>query len=53
MTILIKSMDHLVVTADDLQVSVEFCSRVLGMENVEFGGGRHGMYSGNSEVQYS
>ena len=52
MAILIKSMDHLVITAGDLQVSVEFCSRGLGMERVESGGGRHGMYFGNSEVQY-
>ena len=52
MAILIKSLDHLVITAGDLQVSVEFCSRVLGMERVESGGGRHGMYFGNSEVQY-
>lgn len=52
MAILVKSLDHPVITAGDLQVSAEFCSRVLGIERVEFDGGRHGMYFGNSEVQY-
>ena len=49
MTISIKTLDHLVITASDLQATVEFYSRVLGMEHVEFGDGLHAMHFGDQK----
>ena len=49
MTIEIKSLDHLVITASDLQATVRFYSKVLGMEHVEFGDGLHAMHFGNQK----
>ncbi len=49
MTIRIKSLDHLVVTASDLQATIEFYTRVLGMEHVEFGNGLHAVHFGEQK----
>ena len=49
MTIKIKSLDHLVITASNLQDTVDFYSRVLGMEHVEFGNGLHAMQFGSQK----
>lgn len=49
MTIKIKSLDHLVITASDLSATVEFYSWILGMEHVEFGNGLHAMQFGSQK----
>ena len=49
MTIRIKSLDHLVITASDLRATIEFYSTVLGMEHVEFGHGLHAMQFGDQK----
>ena len=49
MTIKIKSLDHLVITASNLQDTVDFYSRVLGMAHVEFGNGLHAMHFGSQK----
>jgi catechol 2,3-dioxygenase-like lactoylglutathione lyase family enzyme len=49
MTIRIKSLDHLVITASDLRATIEFYSTVLGMEHVEFGDGLHAMQFGDQK----
>jgi len=49
MPIKIKSMDHLVITASNLRTTVDFYSRVLGMEHVEFGDGLHAMHFGDQK----
>ncbi|MGB0631155.1 MAG: VOC family protein [Alphaproteobacteria bacterium] len=49
MTIKIRSLDHLVITASDLQATVDFYARVLGMEHVEFGDGLHAMHFGDQK----
>lgn len=49
MTITIKSLDHLVITASDLAATVDFYSRVLGMDHVEFGDGLHAVHFGDQK----
>ena len=49
MAIRIASLDHLVITARDLQATVAFYSRVLGMEHVEFGNGLHAVHFGDQK----
>lgn len=49
MSIKIKSIDHLVITARDLGATVDFYTRVLGMEHVEFGGGLHSVNFGSQK----
>lgn len=49
MTIKIKSLDHLVITASDLAATVEFYTRVLGMQHVEFGDGLHAVHFGDQK----
>jgi catechol 2,3-dioxygenase-like lactoylglutathione lyase family enzyme len=49
MTVRIKSLDHLVVTASDLQATIDFYTRVLGMEHVEFGDGLHAVHFGGQK----
>ena len=49
MTIKIKSLDHLVITASNLRDTVDFYSRALGMEHVEFGDGLHAMHFGGQK----
>ncbi|MGD8349877.1 MAG: VOC family protein [Gammaproteobacteria bacterium] len=36
----VKRIDHLVLTVADIEQSVEFYSRVMGMQRIEFGEGR-------------
>lgn len=49
MIIKIKSLDHLVITAGNLQDTVDFYSRVPGMAHVEFGNGLHAMHFGSQK----
>lgn len=49
MTIEIKSLDHLVITASDLQATIDFYTRVLGMEHVAFGDDLHAVHFGSQK----
>jgi catechol 2,3-dioxygenase-like lactoylglutathione lyase family enzyme len=46
----IDRLDHLVLTVADIQATIGFYSRVLGMEPVEFGDGRHALAFGDSKI---
>ena len=46
----IDRLDHLVLTVADVDVTVEFYSRVLGMEPVTFRGGRRALAFGHSKI---
>lgn len=49
MTIRIKNLDHLVITASDLQATIDFYTTVLGMEHVAFGDNLHAVHFGNQK----
>lgn len=46
----ISQLDHLVLTVSDLQVTVDFYQRVLGMKPIEFGEGRLALSSGTQKI---
>ncbi|MFI6786821.1 VOC family protein [Nonomuraea sp. NPDC050383] len=46
----IDRLDHLVLTVTDLEATVDFYSRVLGMEPVTFGQGRRALVFGRSKI---
>ncbi|MFJ2376370.1 VOC family protein [Streptomyces sp. NPDC087769] len=46
----ITGLDHLVLTVADIDRSISFCERVLGMRPVVFGDGRHVPASGTSKI---
>ncbi|MFC4060654.1 VOC family protein [Planomonospora corallina] len=46
----IDRLDHLVLTVADIEVTVDFYSRVLGMEPVTFGEGRRALAFGRSKI---
>lgn len=46
----IDHLDHLVLTVADVDATVAFYTRVLGMEAVEFGGGRRALAFGPSKI---
>ena len=46
----IDHLDHLVLTVADIDATVAFYTRVLGMEAVEFGGGRRALAFGPSKI---
>jgi catechol 2,3-dioxygenase-like lactoylglutathione lyase family enzyme len=50
MTIQIDRLDHLVLTVKDLDVSIEFYCRVLGMEAVTFAAGRKALRFGRAKI---
>jgi catechol 2,3-dioxygenase-like lactoylglutathione lyase family enzyme len=50
MTIKIDRVDHIVLTVHDLERTLEFYSRVLGMEPVTFAGGRRGLAFGRQKL---
>ena len=43
-------LDHLVLTVADVDVTVDFYQRVLGMEPVSFKGGRRALAFGSSKI---
>jgi len=49
MTTRISSLDHLVITAGDLQATIDFYTRVLGMEHVTFGNNVHAVHFGTQK----
>lgn len=46
----VDSLDHLVLTVADVEASVVFYSRVLGMEKVVFGAGRVALSFGGQKI---
>lgn len=46
----IERLDHLVLTAKDLQATIHFYARVLGMETVEFQPGRFALHFGEQKI---
>ena len=50
MTIAIDRIDHIVLTAFDVQRTIDFYSRVLGMEPITFAGGRRGLAFGRQKI---
>ena len=46
----VKRIDHLVLTVADIEHSVEFYSRVMGMRRVEFGEGRIALAFGAQKI---
>ncbi|MBN9793497.1 MULTISPECIES: VOC family protein [Pseudonocardia] len=46
----IDHLDHLVLTVADIDATVAFYTRVLGMEAVEFGGGRRALAFGPNKI---
>ncbi|MBG0832423.1 VOC family protein [Planomonospora sp. ID67723] len=46
----INRLDHLVLTVADLEATIGFYSRVLGMEPVTFGEGRRALAFGQSKI---
>ena len=49
MTIRIKNLDHLVITANNLQATIDFYTKVLGMEHVAFGDNLHAVHFGDKK----
>ena len=50
MPVAIDRIDHLVLTVQDLDRTLDFYSRVLGMEPVTFAGGRRGLAFGRQKL---
>jgi catechol 2,3-dioxygenase-like lactoylglutathione lyase family enzyme len=50
MPIAIDRIDHIVLTAFDVQRTLDFYTRVLGMEPVTFAGGRRGLAFGRQKI---
>jgi catechol 2,3-dioxygenase-like lactoylglutathione lyase family enzyme len=48
--VVIRSLDHLVLTVADVDRTVDFYSRVLGMEPVTFGEGRRALAFGDQRL---
>ena len=46
----IDRLDHLVLTVRDIDTTIDFYARVLGMESVEFGAGRKALAFGRSKI---
>lgn len=47
---MIASLDHLVLTVADLDTTVDFYTRVLGMQAVTFGEGRQALRFGDAKI---
>jgi len=46
----IERLDHLVLTVKDIEVTLDFYTRVLGMEKIDFGEGRKALKFGRSKI---
>jgi catechol 2,3-dioxygenase-like lactoylglutathione lyase family enzyme len=46
----VDSLDHLVLTVRDLQASIDFYTRALGMSEVTFGAGRKALAFGTQKI---
>ena len=47
---LVRAIDHLVLTVADVEATIDFYSRVLGMEAVAFGDGRKALAFGSQKI---
>jgi catechol 2,3-dioxygenase-like lactoylglutathione lyase family enzyme len=47
---LIRSIDHFVLTCADVDATIEFYTRVLGMTAETFAGGRRALSFGNQKI---
>jgi catechol 2,3-dioxygenase-like lactoylglutathione lyase family enzyme len=50
MGIAIDRIDHIVLTAFDVERTIDFYSKVLGMEPITFAGGRRGLAFGRQKI---
>lgn len=50
MALKIDALDHLVLTVADMETSLDFYTRVLGMEAVVFAGGRKALAFGDQKI---
>jgi catechol 2,3-dioxygenase-like lactoylglutathione lyase family enzyme len=50
MAIAIDRIDHIVITAFDVDRTIDFYGRVLGMEAITFAGGRRGLAFGRQKI---
>jgi len=50
MTGLVTAIDHLVLTVRDIEASVDFYARALGIEAVTFGAGRRALQIGDQKI---
>ena len=46
----IDRIDHIVITAFDLERTIDFYTRVMGMEPITFAGGRRGLAFGRQKI---
>jgi len=46
----IQQLDHLVLTVRSIQKSIDFYTRILGMESIEFGNGRQALKFGQQKI---
>lgn len=46
----INHLDHLVLTVQDIQITTEFYTQVLGMEKVTYGENRHALLFGQQKI---
>ena len=46
----IDRIDHIVITAFDLERTIDFYSKVMGMEPITFAGGRRGLAFGKQKI---
>src|SRR5438094_9653778 len=46
----IDRIDHIVITAFDLERTIDFYTRVMGMEPITFAGGRRGLSFGRQKI---
>lgn len=47
---IISRLDHLVLTVRDIETTIEFYTRVMGMEAIEFGKGRKALRFGSQKI---
>ena len=50
MAISIERIDHFVITVSDINTTLQFYERVLGMESATFGEGRIALHFGNQKI---
>jgi catechol 2,3-dioxygenase-like lactoylglutathione lyase family enzyme len=48
----IELLDHLVLTVKNINITIDFYSRVLGMEVVTFGEGRKALKFGKQKINF-
>ena len=47
---IVERIDHVVLTVRDIERSIDFYTRVLGMEAVSFAGGRRALHFGEQKI---